>query len=57
MENNVVIDKARRTSRMSRGLNPDVPRPLEPHKYPPKDAKEAEGRKMDQKAGEIQKMD
>ena len=32
MENNVVVDKARRTSRMSRGLNPDVPRPLEPHK-------------------------
>jgi len=32
MENNVVVDKARRTSRMSRGLNPDVPRPAEPHK-------------------------
>jgi hypothetical protein len=32
MENDVEIDKARKTSRISRGLNPDVPRPVQPPK-------------------------
>lgn len=32
MENEVQIEKARRTSRMSRGLNPDVPKPVNPPK-------------------------
>ncbi len=32
MENEVQIEKARRTSRMSRGLNPDAPKPIQPPK-------------------------
>ncbi len=35
MENDVEIDKARKTSRISRGLNPDVPRPVQPPKCTP----------------------
>jgi len=35
MENEVEIDKARKTSRISRGLNPDAPRPPQPPKCKP----------------------
>lgn len=42
---------------MSKGLNPDVPRPVNQNPTPPKNEKDAEGRKANEKASEIQKMD
>jgi len=57
VQNNVAAEKSRKTSRLSKGLNPDVPRPVNQGQPPPKNEKELEGRKADEKASEIQKMD
>lgn len=57
MGNDAQIDKERKVSRMSRGLNPDAPPPYQPPKPAPANEKEAEFRKKDDKAKEIQGMD
>ena len=64
MGNDAQIDKERKVSRMSRGLNPDVPAPYQPpkrssfiHSAAPINEKEAEFLKKDDKAKEIQGMD
>jgi len=50
VQNNVAAEKSRKTSRLSKGLNPDVPRPVNQAQPPPKNEKEAENRKADEKA-------
>lgn len=57
VQNNVAADKSRKTSRMTKGLNPDVPRPVAQNPAPPKNDKDAENRKAGEKANDIQKMD
>lgn len=42
---------------MSKGLNPDAPKPRKVHTEKPKNEKELENRKAEERAGQIQNMD
>lgn len=57
VQNTNAANKSRKTSRITKGLNPDVPRPNPQPVAPPKNDKEADARKANQKASEISKMD
>lgn len=57
IQNNNAAERSRKTSRISKGLNPDVPRPKNAPTAPPKNEKEAEVRKANEKASEISSMD
>lgn len=50
VQNNVAAEKSRKVSRMSKGLNPDVPRPVNQSPVPPKNEKAAEEKKAGDKA-------
>ena len=64
MNNTANADKSRKTSRLSKGLNPDVPRPQRNPESKslltsavPKSGKAGESAKADEKANQIQGMD
>lgn len=55
-QNEVAAEQSRKTSRLSRGMDPNVPRPKHAPERP-KDEKELEEKKMNDKADKIQSMD
>ncbi len=55
-QNEVAAERSRKTSRMSRGLDPNVPKPKAPPERP-KDEKELQEKKENDKADKIQSMD